>query len=158
MDNPTSCHLNSLIQFAIFESQEGVIPDRAVITSAKLKLYKSSCYDHVYRVHSLLSPWLENKVTWKERQLAVSWNRAGAVSIGTDIDNQFDGEASVSWNPGWLIIDVTQGIQAIQNGRQNFGWKLVPISGNNNMKTFVSSDCVEDPTLRPALEIEYLLE
>ncbi len=158
MDNPTGSRLSSLIQFAIFESEGGVIPDRAVITSAKLKLYKSSYYDHVYRAHSLLLPWLENEVTWKESQLAVFWNQAGAVSIGTDIDSQFDGEASVSWNPGWLIIDVTQGVQAIQNGRPNFGWKLVPISGNNNMKTFVSSDYAEDPTLRPALEIEYLLE
>jgi hypothetical protein len=158
MDNPTGSRLSSLIQFVIFESEGGVIPDRAVITSAKLKLYKSSYYDHVYRAHSLLLPWLENEVTWKESQLAVFWNQAGAVSIGTDVDSQFDGEASVSWNPGWLIIDVTQGVQAIQNGRPNFGWKLVPISGNNNMKTFVSSDYAEDPTLRPALEIEYLLE
>ncbi|HQU62223.1 MAG TPA: DNRLRE domain-containing protein, partial [Nitrosomonas sp.] len=126
--------------------------------SAKLKLYKSSYYDHVYRAHPLLSPWLESEVTWKESQLAVFWNQAGAVGIGTDIDSQFDGEASVLWNPGWLVMDVTQGVQAIQNGRSNFGWKLVPVSGNNNTKTFVSSDYAEDPTLRPALEIEYLLE
>src|SRR5690606_23971191 len=88
----------------------------------------------------------------------VFWNQAGAVGIGTDIDSQFDGEASVLWNPGWLVMDVTQGVQAIQNGRSNFGWKLVPVSGNNNTKTFVSSDYAEDPTLRPALEIEHLLE
>ncbi|MDC8444481.1 MAG: Ig-like domain-containing protein [Nitrosomonas sp.] len=158
LDNSTGSRLSSLIQFAIFDSEGGVVPDQAVITSAKLKLYKSSYYDHVYRVHALLSPWLENEVTWKESQLAVFWNQAGATSIGADIDSQFDGEASVSWNPGWLIIDVTQGVQAIQNGRPNFGWKLIPISGNNNMKTFVSSDYAEDSTLRPALEIEYLLE
>lgn len=158
LDKPTGSRFSSLIQFAIFESEGGIIPDRAVITSAKLKLYKSSYYDHVYRAHPLLSPWLESEVTWKESQLAVFWNQAGAVGIGTDIDSQFDGEASVLWNPGWLVMDVTQGVQAIQNGRSNFGWKLVPVSGNNNTKTFVSSDYAEDPTLRPALEIEYLLE
>ncbi|SFK43223.1 hypothetical protein SAMN05216302_100682 [Nitrosomonas aestuarii] len=158
VDKSTGSRLSTLVQFAIFESEGGFIPDQAVITSAKLKLYKSSYYDHVYRAHPLLLPWHEDQVTWQESQFAVFWGHAGATSMGVDIDSQFDGEASASWSPGWLTIDVTQGVQAIQNGRANFGWKLVPVSGNSNTKTFVSSDYAEDATLRPALEIEYLLE
>ncbi|SER03155.1 hypothetical protein SAMN05421690_100634 [Nitrosomonas sp. Nm51] len=158
LDKSRNSHFTSLIQFAIFESEGGLVPDQAIITSAKLKLYKSSYYDHVYRAHPLLLPWLEDQVTWQESQLAVFWDQPGATGFGTDIDSQYDGEASASWEPSWLIIDVTQGVQAIQNGRSNFGWKLVPVSGNGNTKTFVSSDYAEDATLRPALEIEYLLQ
>ncbi len=155
-DKPTGSRLATLVQFAIFESEGGLVPDQAVITSAKLKLYKSSFYDHVYRAHPLLVPWQEDQVTWNESQLAVFWDQAGAGGIGVDIDSQFDGEASAAWNPDWLVIDVTSGVQAIQNGRANFGWKLVPVSGNTNTKTFVSSEYDVDTTLRPALEVEYL--
>ncbi len=158
LDRKKGSLFTSLIRFAIFESEGGFIPDQAVITSAKLKLYKSSFYDQVYRVHPLLVTWREDQVTWQESKLGIFWDQQGAVGLGTDIDSQYDGEGAASWEPGWLIIDVTQGVQAIQNGRANFGWKLVPVSGNNNIKTFVSSDYIEDSTLRPALEIEYFLE
>ncbi|MCP5244617.1 MAG: DNRLRE domain-containing protein [Burkholderiales bacterium] len=157
-DKSTGSRLATLVQFAIFESEGGLVPDQAVVTSAKLKLYKSSFYDHVYRAHPVLVPWLENQVTWHESQLAVFWDQVGANGIGVDIDSQFDGEGSAPWGPDWLVVDVTSGVQAIQSGRANFGWKLVPVSGNTNTKTFVSSEYAEGVTLRPALEIEYLLE
>ncbi len=146
------------IQFAIFASEGGPVPNLATITSATLKFYKSSSYDYVYRAHPVLLPWSENQITWSENQLGNFWNVPGGLGFDADINSSHDGEASISWNPGWLEIDVTQGIKAIQTGRPNHGWRLLPISGNNNLKTFISSEYVENSLLRPKLVVEYLIE
>ncbi|ADJ28607.1 DNRLRE domain-containing protein [Nitrosococcus watsonii] len=153
--NDDAPHFVPLVQFAIFQSEGGSIPDGATIQSATLALYKYSSYNFVYRAHRLLRAWDENEATWNKSRSGVSWAESGAGSSGVDYNAVADGQAGVGWAPQWLEIDVTAGLQAMSNGQTNHGWRLVPVSGNGNLKRFRSSDYTANPTLRPKLTIVY---
>ena len=49
---------NSLLRFAIYQSDGGPVPNGAVIQSATLALYKGN-YDDTLRLNALLKPWVE---------------------------------------------------------------------------------------------------
>jgi hypothetical protein len=145
----------NLVRFAIFQSEGGPIPDGVTIQSAILSLYKYSSYDYKYRAHRMLMDWKEPEASWQQRLSGVAWGSAGAQSSGTDYLGAADGQGSVGWNPGWLDIDVSTGVQAMAQDQANFGWRLVPVSGNNNLKRFYSSEYVTNPSLRPKLTITF---
>lgn len=147
--------LRSIIQFAIFESEGGPIPDDAVITSATLGLYKSSSYDYHYELRPILVPWLENEVTWLSSRTGVPWSDPGASAPGVDIAVAADAAAQTGWPPEWVNFDVTGALAEIAGGRPNHGWLLDPIAGNNNLKSYYSSEYTGDPTLRPRLLVQY---
>lgn len=146
---------SNLVRFAIFESEGGPIPDGVTIQSAILSLYKYSLYDYTYRAHRMLMDWKEPEASWQQSLSSVAWGSAGAKSSGTDYLGVADGQGSVGWNPGWLDIDVSAGVQAMAQGQANFGWRLVPLSGNNNLKRFYSSEYLTNPSLRPKLTITF---
>ncbi|WP_460537749.1 Ig-like domain-containing protein, partial [Chitinimonas naiadis] len=102
-----------LLRFAIFQSEGGPVPDGAVIQSATLSLYKTSYYDYVYRAHRLLKDWLETQATWNVARSGVPWATASAAGAGTDYVATADGQGSAGWNPGWMTIDVTVGVQSM---------------------------------------------
>ena len=119
-----------------------------------MSLYKTSHYNYRYSAHRLLKDWRENLVTW-DKYATAHWSSPGASGIGSDISQLADGEGAVAWAPGWLNINVTNGVQLMSTNGNNFGWRLVGISGNGNIKQFASSESVTNPTLRPTLDIHY---
>jgi hypothetical protein len=145
----------SLLQFAIFASEGGPVPDGATIVSATLSLYKHSYYNYTYRLRPLLSSWVESEVNWNQSQLGVPWTTPGATAIGSDLALTHDTEAYTGWDPGWINFDLTGGIQAIRAGRPNYGWLLEGVKGNTNIKQFRSSEYLTDPALRPKLIVTY---
>ncbi|MFV0276935.1 MAG: DNRLRE domain-containing protein, partial [Parahaliea sp.] len=145
----------SFLRFSIFQSEGGPVPDGATILSASLGLYKSKVYDHVYRMHPLLVDWQESEVSWNSSGNGVAWASPGAQASGIDYGSTEDAEASTPWGIGWVEFDIAQGVQAIADGRANYGWVLHSVSGNGNNKVFYSSEYDNDPSLRPRLTIEY---
>ncbi|MCM8623967.1 MAG: DNRLRE domain-containing protein, partial [Candidatus Accumulibacter sp.] len=145
----------SLVRFAIFASEGGPIPDGATIQSATLSMYKSSPYDYTYRAHRILMDWSETQATWQQRLAGAAWSAAGANNAGSDYLSIADGQGSVGWNSGWLDIDVSVGVQQMAQGKPNFGWRLIGVSGNNNLKRFYTRESASDPNLRPKLTIIY---
>ena len=103
-----------LVRFAIFQSEGGPVPNRAVIQSATLELYKQF-YDDPLRLNALLKPWVEGQATWTESQTGTAWSASGAAGAGTDYDVAADALVSGDWNPGWVAFDVTPRVQQWSN-------------------------------------------
>lgn len=145
----------ALVKFAIFASEGGPVPDGAVIESAKLSFYKYSSYNYTYQVSRLQKAWLEQEASWNRAAVGVPWAVPGAAGFGQDTNLVADAEASVDWSAGWLEFDVTAGVEAMTLGAENQGWRVVAISGNNNIKRFYSRESTVDEGLRPKLDITY---
>jgi hypothetical protein len=150
----TGVRNRSFVQFAIFASEGGPVPDGATITSATLSLYKSSVYDQVYRLHPLLSEWKESEVSWNNRKAGVPWNSPGGTGLGSDIATQHDSDAVALWGSMWVDFEVANRLQTMSAGGDNFGWVLQAISGNGNDKRYVSSEA-ENAERRPKLVVHY---
>lgn len=153
--NERSALYTILVRFAIFQSEGGPIPDGAIIKSAKLSLYKYSAYNYSYQIHRLLNDWNEVQATWNNRSLGIPWVSGGASQSGSDFMATADGAMSVGWDPQWLEFNVTSAVQEINSGANNFGWRLVAVSGNNNEKKFYSRETQTDASLRPKLTVEF---
>jgi hypothetical protein len=144
-----------LVRFAIFQSEGGPVPNRAVIQSATLELYKQF-YDDPLQLNALLKPWLEGQATWNESQTGTAWSASGAAGAGTDYDVAADALVAGDWNPGWVTFDVTPRVQHWSNALvANYGWRLAQAGTNGNFKEFFSSEYSSNPTLRPKLTIVY---
>ena len=154
-DKATVTRFRSLVRFAIFQSEGGPVPDGATITAATLSLYKYGYYDTTYQLRPVLTNWLEGEVSWNQSRQGVPWSSPGATGMGADIAASSDGTGSTLWDPGWVVLDVTGGVQAIAGGRSNRGWLLDAVSGNSNSKFFYSSEYTTNTSLRPLLTIRY---
>ncbi|HRO60171.1 MAG TPA: DNRLRE domain-containing protein, partial [Burkholderiaceae bacterium] len=120
-----------MLRFAIFRSQGGPVPDGAEIVSARVRVYKSSAYNYTYALHPILGAW-DGRVTYN-----------AAPAIGEAV-----AQASVAWEPGWLEWDVTATLRDAPHG-----WAMIGVSGNTNIKKFVSRE--GDPAFAPRLEVEW---
>ncbi len=145
-----------LIKFAIFAREGGPLPDDAVIESAKLSIYKSN-YDFIYRLHPMLRDWKELEATWLRPKIGESWTSPGAAGVDADYTAAYDAQFSAPFSPGWMIFDVSARVSEWQQGQNNYGWRIVGVSGNGNLKQFYSSEYATNVTLRPKLEITYTL-
>jgi len=143
-----------LVRFALFAREGGPVPDGATVESAQLAVYKTSQYDGIYQAVPLLVDWSEAAATWSQRLTGAGWAVAGAAGVGTDLADTADAQASIGWSTGWLEFDVTDAVQAMSSGRANYGWKLIWISGNNNLKKFASREGA-NPSLRPKLTVVF---
>ena len=92
---------------------------------------------------------------WFSVGAIVPWAEAGASGLDTDIAATADATGSTGWSSGWIDFDVTDAVQAMSDGADNYGWKLVGVSGNRNTKQFYSGDYTGDSSLRPRLTIQY---
>jgi len=144
-----------LLRYAIFQSEGGPVPDGATIKSAVLSLYKRSSYDYTFRAHRVLKNWAENSASWDSASSTTNWSIGGALGSDTDIVSTADGQGAVGWDPGWLAIDITSGLQAMSDGIPNYGWRLLGVSGNDNLIQFISRNDSADSTFRPKLTIVY---
>jgi hypothetical protein len=143
-----------LLRFAIFQSEGGPVPTGATIRSAKLSLYKYTAYNMTYRVHRLLQDWSEANATWNERNPGQQWAVPGANGAGVDYLASADAQFIAGWDAGWLEFNVTAAVQAMARG-QNYGWRLLPVSGSPaGLKKFHSRESAT-VSLRPKLEITY---
>lgn len=129
------------------------MPDGAVIESATLKLYKLY-YNYEYALHPLLRNWTETGATWIQAAPGENWGTPGAQQVGVDIAETAIAQTTATWNPGWVEFNITSHVQDIAAGAANYGWRMVPGTGNSNEKRFHSSEAT-DTTLRPKLEIQY---
>ena len=105
----------------------------------------------------MATSWDETTVTWNESAPGAPWASDGATGAGADYLVVSDGEGSAAFERGWLEIDVTAAVQAIGGGETNLGWRLLPVSGNTQLKRFFSREYLSNPTLRPRLNITYAL-
>ena len=146
-----------IVRFATFQSEGGPVPDGATITSAILSIYKSTAYNMTYAAHRMLVDWSESASTWNQRLPGVGWTIPGANGEGSDYASTADATASVTWNPGWVNFDVTEGMQLTSSGAspRNFGWRLRGVSGNNNLKKLTGSEFTGSVEFRPKLVITY---
>jgi hypothetical protein len=145
-----------VLRFAIFEREGGPVPNNAVVSSAELDLYKSSSYSVTMAAYRLLCDWQELQVTWNYCRNGVSWAVPGAFGAGTDYQIAADGSGLAPWDPGWLQIDVTQSLRAMQAGAQNYGWRLRRTAGDDiNTKSYFAREYLGDTSLRPKLVVRY---
>ncbi len=148
----------SMVRFAIFQREGGPIPDNAIVSAAELDLYKSSNYSVTMSAYRLKCDWQELQVTWRSCRAGVAWATSGAFGAGTDYQAVADGSGLAAWAPGWLTIDVTQGLQAMQAGASNLGWRLRRTSGDDiNTKSYFAREYGGDTSLRPKLVVHYTL-
>ncbi len=144
---------NSLLRFAIYQSEGGPVPNGAVIQSATLALYKGY-YDDTLQLNALLKPWVESQATWTVSQTGVPWTVVGAAGAGTDYSTTTDALVTPSFDPGWVNFDVTPRVRQWASG-VNYGWRMAQTTPGINTKYFVSSEYTTDTTLRPKLTVVY---
>jgi len=148
----------NMVRFAIFNREGGPVPDNAVITSASLELYKSSSYSLTLSAYRMLCDWQEKQATWNSCRTGVPWATGGAFGVGTDYVATADGSGLAAWDPGWVKINVTQGLGAMQAGAPNYGWRLRRSSGDDiNIKYYYAREYINSATLRPKLTVNYVL-
>jgi hypothetical protein len=145
-----------MLRFGIFQSEGGPVPNGASIQSAKLSLYKYTGYNMTYRLHRVLRDWTQTEATWNDARAGQPWGAPGANSVGVDYVATADAQFAVGWDPAWVEFDVTAAVQAMANGGQNFGWRLLPVAGaTSGLKRFHTRESTANPSLRPKLEITY---
>ena len=99
-----------LVRFPIFQSEGGPVPSGAAIVSAKMALYKYTSYDMTYAAHRSLKPWNEKTANWNQAQLGSAWSVAGGNGVGSDFDATADATATTTFDPGWVVFDVTAAV------------------------------------------------
>jgi PKD repeat protein len=139
------------IRFKVFVSEGGSVPDGAEILSATLQMYKTSSYSIAPQVHQLKKAFVENEVTWNSASTGTAWESGGA-SGSSDRVTEAVASPWMGWDPGWLLIDVTNSIQALSDGTANHGWVIT--DAYSNIRWFASSENA-DQTIRPKLLITY---
>lgn len=150
-------YYSPLLRFAIFQSEGGPVPDGAQITSAVLSIYKYSSYDMSYGLHRVLQPWQEGAATWNQRAPGLAWAVPGGNGAGSDYAAAADATAASSFDPGWIVFDVTDAVGALSAApASNYGWRLRAVSGYTTaLKKIYASEFAADASLRPKLVISY---
>ena len=145
----------ALVRFDnLFGAAAGQVPASAIILSAKLIVQTGSgaSDDTVARValHRM-------NINWSD---ADTWNGLTA-GIATD-DTDARSAVTFSLYPEVInipvIFDVTSDIDAWKSGTLNYGWVIASdTAGATDGWTFKSSETTSNVTLRPVLEIAYVL-
>ncbi|QGX40823.1 Ig-like domain-containing protein [Permianibacter aggregans] len=145
-----------MLRFKIFASEGGIVPDDALIQNAQLHVYKATVYNATWGVHRLLRDWQETEANWLNFRSGQAWSGSGANGSNTDYVSAPDASVVSDWGTGWLMFDVTQSLQMMQNEQQNYGWRIIRSAGDRyNLKRFYTKDYTTDVTRRPKLVITY---
>jgi hypothetical protein len=147
------------VRFKIFEAEGGPVPNGATIHSASLSLYKYDGPGSSFKASRFLKSWTEAGARWSSTGTTPGWDQAGAMSAGGDYRAAFDGESTVGASPGWLTLNVTDGVKAFAAGSANNGWKVADNSGTNGgtPRYFRSREHATQAE-RPQLTITYTSE
>ena len=149
---------NLLVEFPIFHSEGGPVPDGSDIQSATLSLYKkSSSGQQALSATRLLEAWDEESVNWNQRADGAPWSSPGAKRKGQDIAAQADGVSTVGAGPQWLDIDVSEGVRQMSLGNlENHGWLIGGANQNKKVAKFFSREAASRKAqFRPKLTITY---
>ncbi|MES2946963.1 MAG: Ig-like domain-containing protein [Pseudomonadota bacterium] len=148
----------TVLRFAIFQREGGPLPNNAIISAAELELYKSTSYSLTLSAYRLKCDWQELQVTWSVCRTGVPWATPGAFGAGTDYQAVADGSGLAGWDPGWVKIDVGNGLKAMQTGAPNYGWRLRRTAGDDiNTKRYHAHEYTGNASLRPRLVVHYTL-
>ncbi len=124
---------HGLVRFDnLFGSNAGQILPTHQIDSATLRL---NVFDvgSGFTVHNLLIQWQEATVTWNSVANGIQADGSDAASAALASFGANNSSANVA--TGWLAIDVTSSLQAMQAGTlANNGWALIPfVAGTNGI-------------------------
>ncbi|MCF8154387.1 MAG: DNRLRE domain-containing protein [Rhodoferax sp.] len=145
-----------VVRFAVFQREGGPVPDNAIVSAAELELYKSTSYSVTMSAYRMLCDWQELQVTWSSCRTGTAWSVPGAFGAGSDYQAVADGAGLATWSPGWLKINVTAGLVAMQSGAPNYGWRLRRTAGDDiNIKRYYAREYMDNTSLRPRLVVHY---
>lgn len=141
-----------LIRFDnLFGAGPGLIQPGDTITSATLRVFVFNPGSGM-TVHDLLAPWAQGSVTWNSFGNGVQTDgiEAAAAPVASFGANNSSENVAV----GWLSINVTASLQAVQAGTlPGLGWALMPFVTGTNGIDFHSSEYTFDAALRPELSV-----
>ena len=141
----------ALVRFDGLFGPGGAIPANSKVTSAVLVL---RVFDEGsgFTVHRALTSWDES----------ATWNSTAAGISADDAEASIEVEASAGANTGTGVtrvgphyFDVTETVQAWNNGEANQGWVLRPFASGTNGVDFATSENA-DPSQRPTLIVRYI--
>jgi len=135
-------HAHGLLRFpTMVGAGVGQVPAGAVIASATLQV---NCTNQgaVMNLYRLTQSWVEDEVTWNQRQTGVAWGVAGADGPASNAGVAVGGNCTTT---GLRSIDVTRFVQDWSNGAANFGI-LFTDSGTDGVD-FDSSESPSSPIL-----------
>ena len=136
--------LRSFLQFDL-----SLLPANAIITNANLKLYQYytlGSEDLIIGLHQVTETWEEDTINWN--------NKPNYLSVPESIVSVTVGETT------WLSWDITALLQGWLDGSiTNHGLMLKSTEefSDNSYIACYSSDYMDDPALRPKIEIDYYL-
>ncbi len=150
--SPGSKPNQGLIRFdGLFGNAAGQIGAGDTIVSATLNIHVFDVGSG-FTLHDMLIDWSESNVTWNSvgngvQTDGVEASTSALFSIGAN-------NSSGNVPTGWLSIDVTTSLQAVQAGTlPGFGWLLSPFTAGTNGIDFRSSE-YDTVSLRPYLSVE----
>lgn len=152
------------VQRTVIRFDIGSLPAGQVITNATLRLYGTPFGDAdastSVRVFRLTESFVENQVTWNNREAGTPWAVSGGSFVGTTGVQGTDPYAIYTGlqTSGWYEWDVTQMVSEWNDGvHANHGFALT--SDPNTVLTFTSREgltATGDATaFRPELVVSY---
>ncbi len=143
---------HGLIRFDnLFGTMPGQIQPGDTITSATLRVYVDNPGSGL-TVHDMLAPWSQGSVTWNTLVGGVQTD--GVEAAMAPIASVGANTSAENVPTGWLSIDVSASLQAVQSGAlPGFGWALLPFVAGTNGVDFHASEYALDAALRPELRV-----
>lgn len=134
------------------------LPERAVVTSATLRLHTSasspSGKNMDVAAYRLLKCWSEVTATWVQAAASDPWNSAGASGSGTDYDPLLLDTVNVNQPNQEYSWDVTQAVQQWVNAEGNNCGLLLRGQNANAEHSFIASESSMEAH-RPQLLVTY---
>lgn len=152
-DSATICR--SVLKFDLSS-----IPSNAVLSSADLYLYVNADYATnapSLRVYYLLSSFVENEVTWNNRNTSIAWVDAGLYwsdYYQNAIANS-DLSASLAVNSEVALSLYLSTIQGFVDGSLSYNGFFVKMTTENNDAYYFHSSSATTSTYRPKIVIVY---
>lgn len=149
--SPGSKPNQGLIRFDdLFGNAAGQISSTATIVSATLKLQVFNPGSGL-SAYDMLTDWNQSTATWNSLVGGIQAN--GTEAAATALFSIGANNSSENVANGWLSIDVTASLQAMQAGTALYGWALTPFASGTNGIDFYSSEYAT-LDMRPLLEVQ----
>jgi len=108
--------------------------------------------------YRLKRPWEESSATWKNALKGQPWGSPGASSSIDDYSEEILDTQTIAAVNQYYAWNVTTAVQRwVNQGEPNHGFILMGLEGQHARFAFQSSE-MNDPTMRPKLQITYLVE
>jgi len=151
------------VRSALLRFDVSSIPSQATVLQARLYLYatvNTNPAELDALIFRVLRPWQEMETTWLQAQAGTPWAAPGANGAGADRAVQPTDRITLTTRFTWVSADVTSLTQYwVSNPGQNYGLLLQPTGTGDsaNVQYTIASSQYPDPTLRPILEVTYIV-